>query len=68
LQSYFGDNSVVVIDEAQQIPNIGTTIKLITDKLKGIQVIATGSSAFELANRLNEPLTGRKYEFHIYPL
>ncbi len=68
LQSYFGDNSVVVIDEAQQIPSIGTTIKLITDKLKGIQVIATGSSAFELANRLNEPLTGRKFEFHIYPL
>jgi len=68
LQSYFGDNSVVVIDEAQQIPNIGTTIKLITDKLKEIQVIATGSSAFELANRLNEPLTGRKFEFHIYPL
>lgn len=68
LQSYFGDNSVVVIDEAQQIPNIGTTIKLITDKLKGIQVISTGSSAFELANRLNEPLTGRKLEFHIYPL
>ncbi|NOU16085.1 MAG: ATP-binding protein [Bacteroidales bacterium] len=68
LQSYFVDNTVVVIDEAQQIPNIGTTIKLITDKLKQIQVIATGSSAFELANRLNEPLTGRKFEFYVYPL
>ncbi len=68
LQTYFGDSKVVVIDEAQQISNIGTTIKLITDKLKHIQVIATGSSAFELANRLSEPLTGRKYEFYIYPL
>lgn len=68
LQSYFGDSKVVVIDEAQQIPNVGTTIKLITDKLKHIQVIATGSSAFELANRLSEPLTGRKFEFYLYPL
>ncbi len=68
LQTFFGDNQVVVIDEAQQIQNIGTTLKLITDKLKHVQVIATGSSAFELANRVNEPLTGRKFEFNIYPI
>jgi len=68
LEYIFGENQVVVIDEAQQIPNIGTTLKLITDKLKHIQVIATGSSAFELANKASEPLTGRKFEFNMFPL
>lgn len=68
LKTFFGDSQVVVIDEAQQIPNIGTALKLITDKIKDIQLIATGSSAFELANRANEPLTGRKFEFNIYPI
>jgi predicted AAA+ superfamily ATPase len=68
LQNIFGNNQLIVIDEAQQIQNIGTTLKLITDKLKHIQVIATGSSAFELANIANEPLTGRKFEFHLFPL
>jgi len=68
LQYIFGEHKIVVIDEAQQIQNIGTTLKLITDKLKDIQVIATGSSAFELANKANEPLTGRKFEFQMYPL
>jgi predicted AAA+ superfamily ATPase len=56
----------VFIDEAQRIPNIGLTIKLITDKLKGIQVIATGSSFFEMANQMNELLTGRKFEFQLF--
>ncbi len=68
LKSIFGKHKVVCIDEAQRIDNIGLTLKLITDKIKDVQVIATGSSAFELANKLNEPLTGRKYEFHLFPL
>jgi len=68
LEHLFAGYDAVVIDEAQEIDNIGTTLKLITDKLKHIQLIATGSSAFELANRTNEPLTGRKYEFMLYPL
>jgi len=68
LKAYFGKNRIVVIDEAQRIPNIGITLKLITDELKEIQLIATGSSAFELANSVNEPLTGRKYEFYLYPV
>lgn len=68
LKHAFTGYDIVVIDEAQEIQNIGTTLKLITDKLKNIQVIATGSSAFELANRTNEPLTGRKFEFMLYPL
>lgn len=68
LETYFEDYEIVVIDEAQEISNIGNTIKLITDKLKNIQVIATGSSAFELADKTSEPLTGRKYEFFLFPL
>ena len=67
LKALIGDKTVVFIDEAQRITNIGLTLKLITDQLKDIQVIATGSSAFELANKVNEPLTGRKYEFMLFP-
>jgi predicted AAA+ superfamily ATPase len=68
LQAFFGQKRLVVIDEAQRITGIGLTMKLITDQLKDIQLIATGSSAFELADKTSEPLTGRKYEFHLYPL
>ena len=67
LKSIIGKNKIVFIDEAQKISEIGNTIKIITDNLKSVQVIATGSSSFELANKLNEPLTGRKYEFLILP-
>ncbi len=62
-----GKAKIVVIDEAQRIENIGITLKLATDNFPDVQVIATGSSAFELANKINEPLTGRKFEFHLYP-
>lgn len=68
LKSIIGKNTILFIDEAQIIPNIGLTIKLITDHIKQVQVIATGSSAFELADKMNEPLTGRKYEFYLYPI
>jgi predicted AAA+ superfamily ATPase len=68
LQSFFGNNKFVVIDEAQKIDNIGSKLKLITDHIQEIQVIATGSSAFELRNKLNDPLTGRKFEHQLYPL
>jgi uncharacterized protein len=63
-----GPHKLLIIDEAQQIPDIGLKIKLLTDTHPEIQVIATGSSAFELLNTSNEPLTGRKYEFHLYPV
>jgi len=68
LKTITGKKKIVFIDEAQRIPNIGLTLKLFTDQLKEIQVIATGSSAFELSSQVNEPLTGRKYEFMLYPL
>jgi predicted AAA+ superfamily ATPase len=68
LKSIIGDNEILVIDEAQRIANIGIVLKIIVDQIKSVQVIATGSSSFELANKLNEPLTGRKYEMFLYPL
>jgi predicted AAA+ superfamily ATPase len=68
LQAYFEKNVFVVVDEAQKINNIGSKLKLITDYIPEVQVIATGSSAFELRNKLNEPLTGRKFEHKLYPL
>lgn len=68
LRSLIGKNKTVIIDEAQRIENIGLCIKLITDNIKQVKIIATGSSAFELANKINEPLTGRKWEYHLYPL
>lgn len=67
-KTLIGDKRVLVIDEAQLIENIGLRMKLVTDQLKDVQLVATGSSAFELANRLNEPLTGRKWEYKMYPL
>lgn len=67
-KTLFEQNKVVVIDEAQRIENIGLKLKLITDSLPDIQVIATGSSAFDLANKVNEPLTGRKWEYQLFPI
>lgn len=67
LKAIIGKNELVVIDEAQRIENIGIVIKLIVDTIKTVQVIATGSSAFELANKINEPLTGRKFEYNLFP-
>ena len=68
LSALLGRKKVLVIDEAQSIENIGLKLKLITDSLKDIQLFVTGSSSFELANKINEPLTGRKWEFTMYPL
>ena len=68
LKQIIGQAEIVVFDEAQKIQNIGSILKLFADYHKNIQVIASGSSAFELKNELNEPLTGRKYEYNLYPL
>ncbi|MDD2236521.1 MAG: ATP-binding protein [Kiritimatiellae bacterium] len=67
LRMIFGDHRIVCIDEAQRVENIGITLKLITDEIQGVQVVATGSSALELNSSIVEPLTGRKFEFHLYP-
>ncbi len=63
-----GDSKVLVLDEAQRIADIGLKLKLITDQISDVQVVTSGSSAFELANRINEPLTGRKWAYHLFPL
>ena len=68
LQNLSGRKNIVVIDEAQRIRNIGLTLKLFHDTFPEKQLIVTGSSAFDLANEINEPLTGRKYEYHLYPM
>ena len=68
IKSLIGGNRIVVIDEAQMIKDIGIKLKTFTDYLDDIKVIATGSSSFDLANKINEPLTGRKWEYQLLPL
>ncbi len=68
LRALVGRRSLVVIDEAQRVRDIGLTLKLLVDTYPDLQVIATGSSSFELSNTIVEPLTGRKIEFRLYPL
>lgn len=59
---------ILAIDEAQHIPEIGLILKLIVDTIDGIKIIATGSSMFDLASNLGEPLVGRKNTLYLYPL
>lgn len=68
INNYIGDQKTVVIDEAQRLENIGVTAKMIIDSKKEIQLFISGSSALELANNINEPLTGRKWEYRLFPL
>lgn len=66
LKSIVGDNKLIVIDEAQRIGNIGLILKLLVDNLP-VTIIASGSSSFDLANKINEPLTGRSQTILLYP-
>jgi predicted AAA+ superfamily ATPase len=68
LKSIIGNYKYVFIDEAQRIPNIGLKLKIIMDQIKGVQVIVSGSSAFEINNATQESLTGRKFEYHLFPI
>lgn len=68
LKAIIGSKRFVIIDEAQRIEDIGLKLKLITDNIPNVQLVATGSSSFDLANKVNEPLTGRKWEYKIFPL
>lgn len=68
LRQLIGSNEVVFIDEAQRVKNIGITLKLIIDELKDVVLLVSGSSALEIANEINEPLTGRKWEYMLYPI
>ncbi len=68
IKEFLWNKTFVIIDEAQRVKNIWLTLKLIHDTFPEIQLIATGSSSFELANEVNEPLTWRKREFFMYPI
>lgn len=68
LSDLVSGHDLIVIDEAQRVENIGVVLKLIADNVPGVNVVATGSSAFELSNKLSEPLTGRNRKFFLYPL
>jgi len=69
MKNFFGEKTeLIVLDEAQSVPNIGRSLKLLIDTYPNLQIIVTGSSSFDLANALNEPLTGRYVDFFLYPL
>ncbi|MDR1833015.1 MAG: ATP-binding protein [Fusobacteriaceae bacterium] len=68
LKALIGEHKTLVVDEAQRIADIGLKLKLVTDAIPGVRLVASGSSSFDLANKLNEPLTGRKREFILYPI
>jgi predicted AAA+ superfamily ATPase len=68
MRNYFGGHKVIVLDEAQTVQNIGRSLKIFIDACPDANIIATGSSSFDLANRINEPLTGRHYEYFLYPI
>jgi predicted AAA+ superfamily ATPase len=63
-----GKQELLVIDEAQKVPDIGAKLKLMVDQIDGIKVIVTGSSIFDLSNKLGEPLVGRKHTIWLHPL
>jgi uncharacterized protein len=66
--AYAEGYELIAIDEAQNIPNIGMGLKILVDQVPGLRVIATGSSSFELAGQVGEPLTGRKHSLTLYPI
>ena len=67
LQTIIGKHKMVLIDEAQRVKNIGLTLKLIIDGWHDVQLLVSGSSSLDLANEIQEPLTGRKFEYHLFP-
>ncbi|MFH0923546.1 MAG: ATP-binding protein [Candidatus Falkowbacteria bacterium] len=67
LKKFLGNGRLIVLDEAQKVNNIGLILKILLDTYPDMQIIATGSSSFDLANQVNEPLTGRALEFTLYP-
>src|SRR5512133_1324834 len=68
IRTFIGEYKYVFLDEAQRIPGIGLTLKIITDQFKGVKILVSGSSSFDLGNQLNEPLTGRKWEYELFPV
>ena len=67
LKNFIGSYRLIVLDEAQNIKNIGLILKILVDTFPEIQIIATGSSSFDLSHQISEPLTGRSRKFLLYP-
>lgn len=68
IKTFLGDGDFFIFDEAQKVTNIGLVLKLLKDTYPELKMIATGSSSFDLANKTSEPLTGRAFEFKLYPI
>src|SRR5690606_2506318 len=68
LKNIIGNYKYVFVDEAQRIPNIGLKLKIMVDQIKGVQIIVSGSSAFDISNEIQEPLTGRKFEYRLFAI
>lgn len=68
IKRYIGDASLLILDEAQRVPEIGLNLKIIVDTMPELKVIASGSASFELAQKVGEPLTGRKTTIILYPV
>lgn len=68
LRRIIGNKTIVFFDEAQRIKNIGLILKIIIDRIKHIKIFVSGSSSLDLQDRINEPLTGRKWEFSLFTL
>lgn len=68
IKEYAAGYELIAIDEAQQIPDIGMGLKILVDNIPGLRVVVTGSSSFDLANNLGEPLTGRKFTLTLFPI
>lgn len=68
LAQYLGDTTLLIIDEAQKIPQIGLNLKLIVDSFPQLKIIASGSASFDLSQKVGEPLTGRKKTLKLYPV
>lgn len=68
LKDFVGRHQYLIVDEAQYVRNIGLNLKLIVDHIPGIKVVATGSSSFDLAQNVGEPLTGRRFVLKLFPL
>jgi predicted AAA+ superfamily ATPase len=68
IKNYFGEHKLVVLDEAQNVSQIGKMLKLMIDTYPDIQILATGSSSFDIANQTGEPLVGRAYTYTLFPL
>jgi len=67
LKQLIGNRKLVFIDEVQRVENVGITLKLIIDNISDIQLVVTGSSALDIRSKINEPLTGRKFEYQLFP-